>query len=211
MLNYRERQNFRHNKCGGCVEKDIFEHALEVMDTGSPKTVNYDFRPADDLLWGFGVGCNGALTLWIEPFDSVRFPTLTKAIYEDLNNRLNCWGAYTIITVIELNNVSKLPIGTRFISEKHEEIFQNFDSMISCIEVREINGVMSKVFFEKVKPINRLVIFGAGFDAVPIVKYSKMLHWFVTVVDHRLDYANKLHFPDADEILHPKKTIMIKF
>ncbi len=190
---------------GGCVEKDIFEHALEVMDTGSSKTVNYDFRPADDLLWGLGVGCNGALTLWIEPFDSTRFPTIAMSIYEDLNSRLNCRRSYTAVTVIESNNVCKLPVGTRFVSDKHDEVFQNFDSMISYIEDREISGVMAKVFVEKVRPRNRLVVFGAGFDAVPLVKYAKLMHFYVTVVDHRLDFANKQHFPEADEIIHPIK------
>jgi xanthine dehydrogenase accessory factor len=190
---------------GGCVEKDIFEHALHVMETGLAKSVDYDFRPADDLLWGLGVGCNGALTLWIEPFDPVRFPEKANSIYEDLENRVNCRELYVSITVIESNDPFKLPIGTRYVSDSAEDAFQNFSSLSSYVDEREIDGVMAKVLIEKVKPRNRLVVFGAGFDAVPLVKYAKLMHWYVTVVDHRIDFANKLHFPDADEFKHPAK------
>ncbi|MEP7246000.1 MAG: XdhC family protein, partial [Gammaproteobacteria bacterium] len=46
---------------GGCLEGDLREHANSVRETGVPRIVSYDLRGPDDLLWGLGVGCEGAM------------------------------------------------------------------------------------------------------------------------------------------------------
>src|SRR3954470_8161357 len=48
---------------GGCLEGDLREHAAKVRETGVPKFVSYDLRGPDDLLWGLGVGCEGAMSI----------------------------------------------------------------------------------------------------------------------------------------------------
>jgi xanthine/CO dehydrogenase XdhC/CoxF family maturation factor/CTP:molybdopterin cytidylyltransferase MocA len=51
---------------GGCVEADIIERALAVIDRGQPALV--PIRPAeDDLIVGLGSGCQGELLVFIEP------------------------------------------------------------------------------------------------------------------------------------------------
>jgi xanthine/CO dehydrogenase XdhC/CoxF family maturation factor len=39
---------------GGCLEGDLREHARNVIETGPARTLRYDMRGADDLLWGLG-------------------------------------------------------------------------------------------------------------------------------------------------------------
>ena len=46
---------------GGCFEKDLVEQARSVFETGTAKTVFYDMRAPDDVIWGLGLGCNGAV------------------------------------------------------------------------------------------------------------------------------------------------------
>ncbi len=48
---------------GGCLESDLREHALQVMASGKAKLITYDTRGSDDLLWGLGVGCEGAMQI----------------------------------------------------------------------------------------------------------------------------------------------------
>ncbi len=51
---------------GGCVESDIVERALGVIGRGEAALAH--FRPAeDDLIVGLGSGCQGELTVFIEP------------------------------------------------------------------------------------------------------------------------------------------------
>jgi xanthine dehydrogenase accessory factor len=48
---------------GGCLEGDLGQRAHEVIRTGVPRLVTYDTRGGDDLIWGLGLGCEGAMQI----------------------------------------------------------------------------------------------------------------------------------------------------
>ena len=48
---------------GGCLEGDLREHARRVIADGEARTVRYDLRGPQELLWGLGLGCEGALRI----------------------------------------------------------------------------------------------------------------------------------------------------
>jgi len=58
-----------------------------------------------------------------------------------------------------------------------------------------------EIFVEWIGPPVPLVVFGAGHDAIPVVKISKQLGWNVTVADGRPSYAVTERFPDADRVV----------
>jgi xanthine/CO dehydrogenase XdhC/CoxF family maturation factor len=62
-------------------------------------------------------------------------------------------------------------------------------------------GGAVEVFFEYVAPPHRLVIFGAGLDAQPLVTLAKQQGWHVTVVDSRAHFARSHLFPQADAVI----------
>jgi xanthine/CO dehydrogenase XdhC/CoxF family maturation factor len=45
------------------------------------------------------------------------------------------------------------------------------------------------------------MIFGAGHDAVPLVRLAQELGWYVTVVDSRQADGTRSRFPSADEVV----------
>jgi xanthine/CO dehydrogenase XdhC/CoxF family maturation factor len=49
-------------------------------------------------------------------------------------------------------------------------------------------------------------VFGAGHDAMPVVRLAKDLGWHVTLVDHRPAYATVERFPDVDRIVIGSRT-----
>ena len=49
---------------GGCVESDVFENALEVLETGEPKLLTYGIE--DDLAWSVGLPCGGEIDVYLE-------------------------------------------------------------------------------------------------------------------------------------------------
>ena len=52
---------------GGCLESDVFERAQPLMFySGAPILVQYDTTSSDDIVWGFGLGCNGVVYVLIE-------------------------------------------------------------------------------------------------------------------------------------------------
>lgn len=46
------------------------------------------------------------------------------------------------------------------------------------------------------------MLFGAGYDALPLVDFAKILGWRVTAIDHRPAFASRERLPAADEIIN---------
>ena len=54
---------------GGCVESDVYENAMEVMQSGEPKMLSYGIT--DEMAWDVGLACGGAIDVFVEPVDDV--------------------------------------------------------------------------------------------------------------------------------------------
>jgi xanthine/CO dehydrogenase XdhC/CoxF family maturation factor len=198
---------------GGCFEKDLMEQAWSVFETGQSKTVFYDMRSPDDVIWGLGLGCNGAVRVLLQ---------LLKI--EDRFHPLNA-----IFDAAEANVTGILV--TSFESEHPDfrvgySIFQRSDTIDSKpslvsdpfplqtsayqailqgkphIEAHFIESHIIKVFYDLIQPPSQLLVLGAGVDTVPVVQYAKALGWRITVVDHRPDYIKQDRFPQADNLLN---------
>src|SRR5436190_17202698 len=57
------------NISGGCLEGDVADVANVVMVEGRPRLVNFDLTADDEAVWGWGLGCNGAIDVFVEPAD----------------------------------------------------------------------------------------------------------------------------------------------
>ena len=55
------------NLSGGCLEGEVEQAARAVMASGEPRVEHYDLTADDEVVWGWGLGCNGAITVFIEP------------------------------------------------------------------------------------------------------------------------------------------------
>jgi len=78
-----EAGDFQGMLSGGCLEGDLAERSKAIISSGVAETVTYDLR-VDDELFGFGVGCEGALNIYIQPLSAVSayepFSSLVKAL-----------------------------------------------------------------------------------------------------------------------------------
>lgn len=50
---------------GGCVEGAVIEHALNVLESGSPELVYFGI--SDEMAWDVGLSCGGQIEVFIEP------------------------------------------------------------------------------------------------------------------------------------------------
>jgi xanthine dehydrogenase accessory factor len=55
------------NISGGCLDNDIKREAKEVMAGKGARLIDFDLTADDEAIWGWGLGCNGALEVFVEP------------------------------------------------------------------------------------------------------------------------------------------------
>lgn len=53
---------------GGCVDTDVIEHAMDVLQSGRPQVVEYGYSP--DMTWEVGLMCGGSVQVFIEPLEA---------------------------------------------------------------------------------------------------------------------------------------------
>ncbi len=163
---------------GGCLEGDLATHAGQVIASGTARVVTYDLRGAHDELFGLGIGCDGLLRILLQrlsPADAYEpFAAIAASMRGDVT-------AHCALVVGEHGD---LPIGTTLIGSDGD----NAQSGLAKNEVLHL----------KLQPLPRLLVLGAGQDAVPVVALADLLGWRVTVVDHRPAYLELPAFAVAE-------------
>jgi len=56
--------NFEGSVSGGCVEGAVITEALEVIDSGAPRML--EFGVADETAWRVGLSCGGRIRVYVE-------------------------------------------------------------------------------------------------------------------------------------------------
>jgi xanthine dehydrogenase accessory factor len=51
---------------GGCLESDLVARAQVVLESGKTQTATYELAAGDDDVWGLGIGCDGAMTIYLQ-------------------------------------------------------------------------------------------------------------------------------------------------
>ncbi|WP_372368929.1 XdhC family protein [Candidatus Uabimicrobium sp. HlEnr_7] len=193
---------------GGCLEEDVREKSTTILQHNKKRLVTYDMMSDDDIVWGLGLGCNGIIQVLLEPVIAGEIP-------KELQFAENCYIEEKngfIATIFESKNEQL--VGKKYCGEKNGDIWdqiaranpnvlQNNKNRVVEMEIEQYE---CKILVENIFPTT-IVIFGAGFDAVPVVNFCKNLGWKVIVCDPRETYLTEERFPQADLriITHPKK------
>lgn len=160
------------NVSGGCLEDDVARIGREVIRTGVPQLAAFDLSADEDAVWGYGLGCNGSFEIFIEPTEgAVQTAELLR------ENR-----AGFLITML----TGPAAGSHRFEADASDD---------RPPSIREEDG--ARVFREPIQPPMRLVVCGAGHDAIPLVEQAAALGWRVTVADVRRALLTHARFPDA--------------
>lgn len=179
---------------GGCLEADLGEHARSVLDSGTPRAVEYDMRGPDDILFGIGAGCEGAMRILLEPAGA---GSLAAATLRRIASATALGTAASLVAVHESANrplgtyaaTAELPAPLRRATEQALA-----DAASRAIEFDE-DGQRTRAFVQFLAPAPHVLICGAGPDAQPVARAAVALGWRVTVVDHRPAYAEAQRFP----------------
>jgi xanthine/CO dehydrogenase XdhC/CoxF family maturation factor len=187
---------------GGCLEGDLLEHARTVHETGEPRIVRYDMRSEDDIIWGLGLGCAGAVDVLLERVDG-EAPGPLDLMAECIRERKPGVIATALAGKAALATHWALHPDGRFSGPAagSAEIERAARHAAERDGDALLEGEAGKILIEVVLPPPRLLVFGAGPDAVPVVRIANELGWEAIVVDWRPAYARPESFPEAGDVV----------
>jgi xanthine dehydrogenase accessory factor len=191
---------------GGCLEGDLGERARQVIASGEPRIVRYDTRGPEDLLWGLGLGCEGAmdiLLLRVGPAEGWQ-PLAHLALAQTAH-------APTAIGVVVESSRAELPAGSLALPAAADtRPALRAPAVQTALARARAGGEVGWVEDEAgawrlfVLPLAlppRILLLGAGPDAVPVAEFAARLGWRVTLADHRPAYAAAHRFPSAERVI----------
>jgi xanthine dehydrogenase accessory factor len=180
----------------GCLEEDLLGQMKKVLTNGKAITIRYDTRQETDFEWGQGPGCNGIIEVLLEP--------VTQKLAKDLLAMKKC-----LDSNIPVFGLKKIQSNVEYIFiPKEGEPFGNWKGDIPIQNDANSRILTGKSIFQHVyQPKPRLIVFGAGTDAMPLVTLAKTAGFSVFVCDWREKFCNKKNFPSADSLIigYPKE------
>ena len=195
---------------GGCLEGDLAERASEVIIANEPTAITYDLRDDADDLWGLGVGCNGLIRVFLQPL-------MVEEGYEPffkIAEHLGMSGSVIVATVI-ISKPGAPAVGTTLVWDGSEVKSESLENLVpgcqsahkagKAILSTEEDGMT--VLYAPLQPIRRILVLGAGLDALPVVNMAAELGWRVTIADHRPAYLKKGIFESAERtvLINPEQ------
>lgn len=195
---------------GGCLEGDLAEHARQVMATGIAACVTYDLRDDADELFGLGVGCNGLLRILLQRLSPVDDYQPFTAISEVL------LGTETGLCGVLVDGAADPALAGKSLvltpsRMQHTGLSPELTGTLTALSaaaqpaaaLRRFahDGQNLQTLIAPLYPLPRLLVLGAGLDAIPLVTLADALGWRVSVADHRPAYLEREGFGAAEHTL----------
>lgn len=195
---------------GGCLERHLVERAWWLTGNGAT-LCRFDTRADEDAQWAFGLGCNGEVHILLERVGAGR----VRDEFDALCAVRETMRPAATAVVIAVDEGCAAHVGERLVvMPDGARVSRVGDPALAVLMeaglredgrwpryqrfTRDTGSV--EVAFERLVPPQRLVVFGAGHDAVPLVACAKALGWHVSVADGRAHHARRERFPNADRV-----------
>jgi xanthine/CO dehydrogenase XdhC/CoxF family maturation factor len=206
-----ERGPLLGNLSGGCLEAQVAGIGRDVMTDGVPRLATFDLTADGDEVWGSGLGCNGAFEVIVEPAE--RANATAGALRTALEEKVGC----CLVTVLA-SSAPGVKAGDRVLvgsdgrraggtgDEKTDAALADLARAglatgVGGNQTVSLGDGELRAVTEVILPPPRLLVCGAGHDAVPLVRLASSLGWRVTVADVRRAFLSADRFPEAAAFL----------
>ncbi len=186
---------------GGCVENDVYERAVQVLDSGQPVVASYGI--SNELGIDVGLSCGGAIDVFIEPFAA-------DEAWRAVRQAVEAQRAVAFALGLAPANLAGRKLAVRNDGTVVGSIDPRVDQEVTTAARRLLCQAGTRlltlapeamVFVEAFPPPLRLFIVGATHTAMALCHMAKGLGFRVIVIDARGVYATRERFADADELL----------
>lgn len=185
---------------GGCLEGEVESAARDVIATGQPAVHVYDLTADDDMVWGWGLGCNGITTVLFEPAGTARE---AAAVIE---STLDGTSPVAIVTdvatarrvIVHADGRVDGSFGSDRLDREAGSLGEAALETGSDTRTSVSDGDDAiDLFVETMRPAPRLIVCGTGRDTQPVVSQAAGLGFDVYVADERPGALTAERFPDA--------------
>ena len=196
---------------GGCLEGDARQRARQAIFRGQPALVTYDTRDEDDPRHGLGPGCQGVIRILLEPLDFTALhnpmellrgfaqhpePAVLATVFETDSSGLKAAVGQRVL-LSATGALRGAPLLAGPLAEAARTTLAQGLSQVLDIET---DAGPVRALLEVLVPPLRLVVYGAGNDAQPLVHLAASLGWHITVMDGRSNLATAARFPEASRV-----------
>lgn len=200
---------------GGCLEGDALRRSREVILDGKPRVVTYDTTDDESAQsLGVGLGCNGIIDVIIEPITDGSDSNPIDLLRNFLTNRARA----TLATIYYTEGEIQATVGQRMMYKANQPVQNTVNDQAlgrlieedltkiqhtgqSVSKVYHTESGRAEVFLEAMNPAIHLIVFGGGYDAVPVTRLAQEIGWQVTVTDDCIAHLSPKRFPDANDIV----------
>ncbi|MCQ4325574.1 xanthine dehydrogenase [Stutzerimonas stutzeri] len=204
---------------GGCLEGDLIKKAWWLTEAGEPVIRTYSTGVANDEAdeeeeLAFGLGCNGTVHILLE---RVRGGQTSLPLFLLRQVQVSRVAAVLATVIASSDDSVRLaeraaldPADTLHLAVPQAALARALETDMRSVRQRQraawqryrLAGGEVEVLFEYLAPPRRLVVFGAGHDAQPLVSLAQQQGWQVAVVDSRSHFARRIRFPEASQVLN---------
>jgi xanthine/CO dehydrogenase XdhC/CoxF family maturation factor len=147
----------------GCLEQDVVRHAKQVIRTGYAKKLHYDLTSEMEPIIGFGNACESRIQILIEP----------------------CTSQYTWVQKVLAILSDNKPLVMKTKLSPKKIVVHSFHKIKKKLPTFVLFNEKTKTFTEVLSPVPKLLILGAGADAISLAKIFLDLEWEVIAWDDR--------------------------
>lgn len=184
QLAINENMDMAGSVSGGCVEGAVVEEAINALEDGIPRILEYGV--SDEEAFAVGLACGGAIHVLIEPIGVGQGPevALLETLIAHRKNRRAV--AYLVNTktwerqVIEMD-FNAIDLAPRFTSDK--------------------SGFEGDWFVNIHNPPLRMIVVGAVHIAQPLMQMARLSGYDAVLIDPRGAFATEARFPN-ERLVH---------
>lgn len=166
---------FQGSVSGGCVEGAVVAEALQALETGIPRILEYGV--SDEEVFAVGLACGGEIKVLVEPIGNGQGPSVKflRSLVEANSQRVPI-GVQTNLQTWERKLIAPADAPERFTKDK--------------------SGVDGDVFTTIHNPPLRLIVVGAVHIAQALLPLARIAGYTTYLIDPRDSFGSQARFPD---------------
>ena len=186
MLAITQEAEMAGSVSGGCVEGAVVAEALEALEDGVPRVLDYGV--SDDEAFAVGLACGGRIRVMVEPLGVGQGPSIET---------IEALAADRAARVPVIYAVNPTTWDRRLITEAPDPLSEAAQARFHS----DKSGFEGDWFLGVHNPPLRMVIVGAVHIAQPLVQMARLAGYDPMLVDPREAFGSAARFP-GETILH---------